>query len=382
MGRTNKLLRLGYGAYKELKYVKELLGNRRNNSSQMYYVENSRDIIESFSPKPIGKYTMQNGRKVDDMIDLSIIVPVYNSQKYLKECVESIINQKTTYVYEIICVNDGSTDDSFYILEKIQREYGSKIIKIINQSNRGFSGARNRGLDEACGKYVMFVDSDDVVEPLIVQHLMNTAKETGYDIVSCGYYSFGSQGRKLILDKAIIQSGDVSRVMLRYHPFFWGKIYKRTVWNDIRLPEGYWFEDMIMYHLIARLVNGFAYLSEPLYGYRKNTQGISATCSNKVKSVDQLWMVEYISEEYDLRNLEKDFWFYKNILKELGLYLYVRTSNLPEHIRHSVFSFACDMTALWHIENMPNLGISEERLLKSFREKNFLMWERVCRCWH
>ena len=115
---------------------------------------------------------------MDNRVLISIIVPVYNVEKYLAECLDSLINQTYQYI-EIICVNDGSVDNSKSILE----EYASKDyrIKIINQNNQGLSAARNPGMREASGKYIMFVDSDDWIDLCTCKEAVISAEKNHAD---------------------------------------------------------------------------------------------------------------------------------------------------------------------------------------------------------
>ena len=117
-----------------------------------------------------------------DGIKVSVIVPVYNTFRYLEQCLNSILNQ-TLKEFEVICVNDGSTDDSAKILEKYSQK--DKRIVVINQENAGASAARNAGLDCAKGRYIAFVDSDDYIKKNFLEVLYTTAVNTEADITAC-----------------------------------------------------------------------------------------------------------------------------------------------------------------------------------------------------
>lgn len=123
---------------------------------------------------------------------VSVLIPVYNVEKYLKKCLDSVVNQTLTNI-EIICVNDGSTDDSLKVLE----EYGSidSRIKIINKANGGLPSARNAGLDVAKGRYVGFVDSDDYIEPNMFEKLVDVAEHEESEVVICGANIFPEEPR-------------------------------------------------------------------------------------------------------------------------------------------------------------------------------------------
>lgn len=118
-------------------------------------------------------------KNIDEM-KISIIIPVYNVEKYLRECLDSVLNQTLTDI-EIICINDGSTDNSLQILE----EYAAKDerIKIINQENKGLACARNTGINNATGKYIFFLDSDDYLLPNVISELYDNAQNFDVDIL-------------------------------------------------------------------------------------------------------------------------------------------------------------------------------------------------------
>lgn len=127
---------------------------------------------------------------------ISIIIPIYNSAKYLSECIKSISNQSYSD-FEIICVNDGSTDNSEKIIQDISKQ--EKRIRYFSQSNKGVSSARNKALNEARGEWVCFVDSDDVLHKDFLKNLLSIVSENGMSI--CGYtrdiFALGRKSNKI-----------------------------------------------------------------------------------------------------------------------------------------------------------------------------------------
>ena len=118
-------------------------------------------------------------------IDVSVIVPVYNVEKYVARCLESLVNQQCDCSYEIIIINDGTKDNSMEIVNDYAAHYD--FIHVYAQKNSGVSVARNNGIAKARGKYVMFVDSDDYVAPSYISVLYDTAEAYGSDIAQCNY---------------------------------------------------------------------------------------------------------------------------------------------------------------------------------------------------
>lgn len=219
---------------------------------------------------------------------ISIIIPVYNSQKYLSRCIESILNQ-TFRNFEVILINDGSTDKSISIcnnyIEIDQR------VKLINQVNTGVSCARNRGIDEAVGRYIMFVDSDDTIEEDMVEYLYNLIIKKDYDVAVCQYtlYKDGHDSKKK-RKKEILEYYSNEKIMeeyivsnlFRYSPV--NKLYKKSliIQNNIRfLTEIKYSEDAIFNYEIFSRVDKIIYSSESKYNYYLNEHSTVRTVTEK-----------------------------------------------------------------------------------------------------
>lgn len=179
------------------------------------------------------------------MIKLSIIVPVYNVAEYLERCLNSLINQTLNEI-EIICVNDGSTDNSLCILEKFAGL--DERIKIINQKNKGLSGARNTGIKLIQGEYFGFLDSDDWVDLDYFEKLYKRAKNCDADISLGDFIRKGKFKHKIRLklnkEEEFVGDNEKFYGSQFYHfPCVWNKIYKTSKFNDLRFIEGIYFED-------------------------------------------------------------------------------------------------------------------------------------------
>lgn len=211
---------------------------------------------------------------------ISVIVPIYNVEKYLPRCIDSILNQ-TYKNLEIILVDDESPDACGSICD----DYASKDerIKVIHQKNRGLSGARNAGIDIAQGEYIAFVDSDDYIEPTMYETLYHDIKKHNAGISICNrYYEFedGRRVERYKLDNEVkVYSGKDAIVEMNNFSSFdmsaWDKLYKRALFEEIRFPEGKLSEDFfIMYKLLdnAKVVT---FNPQKLYIYVQRTNSIS-----------------------------------------------------------------------------------------------------------
>ena len=216
------------------------------------------------------------------MPKLSVIIPVYNAQKYIEECLNSVINQ-TLYDIEIICVNDGSTDNSAKILNSF-RQKDSRII-ILNQDNSGAGAARNYGLDKASGEYVLFIDSDDFIETDAAEKLYNRAKETDADIVICKarYYDNSTHKFKpmpealkqdLLCDKDIFNYKDIDKYIFNFStPCLWNKLCRRDFIqkNNLKFQNIKSCNDIYFGHMALVLADKITILPKVLLNYRINT---------------------------------------------------------------------------------------------------------------
>lgn len=217
---------------------------------------------------------------------LSIIVPIYNVEPYLRRCIDSILAQTFTD-FELILVDDGSPDNCPAICD----EYAEKDprIVVIHKQNGGLSDARNAGLDIARGDYIGFVDSDDYIHPTMYETLYHTAIETKVDIVQCEYLRIYENESKTPLDlprdrNIIIYES--SELLNNFFPDFawrlmgyvWRRIYKRDAFACIRFPIGRYFEDTAITLSLLETCTSIAIIDTPLYYYfiRQNsiTQGI------------------------------------------------------------------------------------------------------------
>lgn len=229
---------------------------------------------------------------MENKIKVSIIIPVYNTEQYLRQCLDSVVSQ-TLKDIEIIIVNDGSTDNSLNILQEYQKKYSH--IKVVNQTNKGYSEVRNVGLKIANGDYIGFVDSDDFIEKNMFEKLIKKALETNADIVSCNYYMFYKKGREeillpsnnlpqiKILEKSLCCFLGAEELLLD-EAFIWNRIYKRDflVNNDIEFDTDIYFWEDTMFHRKALFCSKtVVYIPDILYFYRKNRKGAQSTLKDR-----------------------------------------------------------------------------------------------------
>ena len=179
------------------------------------------------------------------MTDISIIVPIYNAEKYLNKCIDSLINQ-TKKELEFILVNDGSTDDT----EKIIKSYKDERIKYFKNKNQGIGKTRNFGIEKSTGKYIMFLDSDDYLEEDACEKLFQKASKDKLDLVICDYYKLYENNKKedvKLLSFKNTSLKETPNLLTDVNLAPWNKIYKRELItkNKIKFVEDLKYEDGI-----------------------------------------------------------------------------------------------------------------------------------------
>lgn len=265
-------------------------------------------------------------------VDVSVIVPVYNVEKYIRVCLDSLVHQTLSNI-EIIVVNDGTKDNSQTIIDEFSSLYPDKIIAL-KKENGGLSDARNYGLEHASGTYVGFVDSDDYTDVEMYRKLYEKATQENADIVVCGYYGVQEQnGQFRHFQKGNLREFDKSlqenpRLLYMNSTYAWNKLYRRELFmkTGIRYPKGCLYEDMAVTWTLFLHANKISKVDEPLYYYILKREGaITATYSSKTLQMFQ--SMELVNTYYKEQNA---FDQYQDILCFLNLkHMLLRFQDFP-----------------------------------------------------
>lgn len=204
-----------------------------------------------------------------EMKKISIIVPIYNKEKYLEKCIESIVGQTYKNI-EIILVDDGSTDSSSAICEDWADK--DERIKVIHKENGGMSSARNAGLDICNGDYVMFVDSDDWIDSDMAERLYSAAISNNCQIVSSGFYYEYNNGLTSLSDPKLIEiyGNDIiyNYLMDKIRPEVWSKLYLKSLISDFRFNESLFYaEDLYYNYFVMKKAESFCQIDSCKYHY-------------------------------------------------------------------------------------------------------------------
>lgn len=211
---------------------------------------------------------------------LSIIIPVYNTEQTLGRCINSVL-QSSLNNFEIILINDGSTDNSANICESYKNNYPQQI-QVIHQKNQGLSAARNAGLDISKGQYVTFIDSDDYISKDLYCHLLEQLNVNhNIDLLEYSLVKESQNNTEILFNfKDSIYRNHRSYWIKTHaytHAFAWNKIYKRELFKDLRYPIGKKFEDVWLLPRIIQKCQTIATTSCGYYHYDYNPHGITAT---------------------------------------------------------------------------------------------------------
>lgn len=312
--------------------------------AEKIFIQNS--ILEPFDPakaraelnafSPDVDASCIEEKKLGQDYDLEIIIPAYNVEKYVDQCLESVKNQVTKFRYHVIVVEDGSTDSTAQTVDR----YGClKNWTVIHQENAGLSAARNTGIRAANGKYILFLDSDDCLNDGAVEKLMTAAFENGADIVAGGYDRITENGA--VKGSVPVLCGEYDTYE-RLHGFAWGKVMKSGFFEKLSFPAGYYFEDSVMAQIIYPLANKIYGVDGPLFRYRTNSSGITQKSMLKPKCVDSLWITLRVYRDRKKLNMETDQKFYEYLLRMVIL-TYYRTRLVPEKIQEDIFTLWSDL---------------------------------------
>lgn len=199
------------------------------------------------------------------MVKVSVIVPIYNSEKYLKKCIDSLVGQ-TLDDMEFILINDGSTDSS----DEIIRSYNDSRIKYFKRTNHGIGATRNFGIDKANGEFIGFLDSDDYVEPDMYLKMYNECVNKNLDIVICDHYIENGDNKDILkfIDFGVTSLDDSPNLLLDINLAPWNKIYSKKIFSsDTYYPTGVKYEDTPWVALMFSRAERIGKLNEPLYHY-------------------------------------------------------------------------------------------------------------------
>lgn len=247
------------------------------------------------------------------MYNISVIIPIYNVEKYLEKCINSILNQTYKNI-ELILVNDGSKDSC----KSICNRYAEKDsrIKVIHKENGGVSSARNKGIEIATGEYIAFVDSDDYIHKNMYELMINIAKSNKSDITICDFKYVNANNPEKINNDLNVDNLEIEeftsieclenlygKTPVKFE-VVWNKLYKRELFENVRYEESRIYEDSIIIHRLIYLSKKVIYLHCPLYMYLQREGSITSK-PFKLKNLDGIYALKSRVEFFKSKKLVK-----------------------------------------------------------------------------
>ncbi len=264
---------------------------------------------------------------------VSIIVPVYKAEKFLKRCIDSIL--ASTYGnYEIILVDDGSPDQCGSICD--QYAVIDSRIKVFHQKNSGVSAARNRALKVAQGEYILFVDADDYISPDLLRFSISCMKKQKADILAFNAQFHDKKRKKYVgwhIDKSDYSENQIRAKLIMEDSYIWKKIYHCSIWKDLLFPVGQTYEDEYINIDIIGRAGGLLATSKVLYFYEdQNSNSITKTRS-LINYKNEFNARFYCYDQSKARNLDRLYieYFMWNALSSWGIYAYHLKQQCPNN---------------------------------------------------
>lgn len=219
-------------------------------------------------------------------IDVTIVIPVYNAESYIRKCIESILRQTYTN-WEIIAIDDGSTDNSLVVLCEYEKKYHEKI-RVISQSNSGVANARNKGIKEAKGKYIMFIDNDDYIDQDYIINFMKLADDGDFDCIVSGFRRENSMGE--VIEK-FVPTNIWSVYIADFAP--WARIIKKDFLREnniyfLNSPIG---EDIFFNYKMLAKTDKVGIIKESGYVWYYNEKSVSNVKQKGLKEIDEFLLL-------------------------------------------------------------------------------------------
>lgn len=363
-------LRLGRSAY-------ALLYPFRGKAADLPGTEAARALLEGLSPDAGGSCLCERRGKGDVRKgELDIIIPAYNAERYLRECMDSVLGQETRYSFRVLAIDDGSTDETGELLDGYAAR--DSRVHVVHQENRGHSGARNAGLEIADAELIMFLDADDVLFPDAVERLAG-AVLNGDAAFSEGAYEVVDTQLQHISDSPH-EAGEL-RDFADCSAYPWGKAYRLRALDGFRFPEGYLYEDSFIYQVLfpyyAQLGKKAVGISSPVVKYRVNPGGISRKSRGSVKSLDSLWITLSLHEDRKKLGLDNTQEYYEYILSMLVLTCR-RTEQRDEETKKAIFVMWCDFLGR-EFEGFSAADPFLRRFERAVRDRDYPAYALFCR---
>ena len=256
-----------------------------------------------------------------------------------------------------------------------------QLIVVDSDSTDGTAAARNEGLRHAVGRWLMFVDSDDLLLPGAIRTLLEAAQRLDADVVQGGWQYLYTDGTRGPVQRypAAVYTGAAAPERFELPGMPWGKVYRRELFAQVRFPAYYTcFEDAIIHFLVFRLAKTVASVPEMVYLWRKNPKGLTATSQHRPAAVQSYWIMEQLAVQDAALGLPHDALYRCTLTLQLSAFCYATVSGLPPETQQAVFRLCCALYA----KALPQEGALPRRArwgARALRQQDFGLWCRYGR---
>lgn len=315
------------------------------------------------------------------MIKVSLIIPVYNVEQYLRKCLDSVVNQ-TLGEMEVIVVDDGSTDNSASIVKEYIETFPK--MRYYKKENGGLSDARNYGLQYATGKYIAFLDGDDYVEENTYERMYEKAKKENSDMVECNFYWTYPHKKKK--DMAERYAGK-KEMLEKARVVAWNKLYKKEVLEKakVEFPKGLRYEDVEFFYKLVPFMESVSFVKEPLIYYVQRKGSISNTQNEDTKDIITVLnhVVEYYKQNkwFDTYHRELEYTYTRILLcSSLKRMAKIKDKNLRKQLLNDTWIQLNQNFPHWKENKIMNTGMSAKKLyLRSINRVTYRIYTKLFR---
>lgn len=359
--QLEKVLTLGY--ITKIKGELLLKKERSETDYSKYITELKQEYPQKVIKNRYIGYSVNRGKK------LSIIIPTHNTHKYINQCLKSLNLDYLEDSIEVIIVDDGSDKQFRSVLETWQHRYPS--LRLVFQPNRGISATRNHGIEASRGKYLTFLDSDDLINMDTLRLGLGRVMREKLDLISFDYQKFNDNE-----EQNVVQQPDNRSLLKTVTGYVWGKIYKSSLWQDVRFPEGLDFEDTIIPFLTVPLVKKGVVEHEVLVKYRSNQLGFTKQSAGKLLNIDTLYILKWLLSEQKRLNIDMTDELIHYYIFQLTNMLVRRSAYLSEEKQLGLFGLAqlyLNDILSEHDKNMEYSKL-EKDLIRAMKSNQFEHW--------
>ena len=307
-------------------------------------------------------------RNAKEQALVSVIVPVYNTEKYVREALNSVIAQTYSNL-EILVIDDGSTDGSGAICDEFQRS--DPRVRVVHQENRGLSGARNTGLRLMRGEFVAFLDSDDRYYSKMIETMIRSMEKSGSEISECRVLNAAAQTKQRTpVSEGVFSAKEIFHLIMKRQAncYVWDKVYRSELWQGVRFPEGHYYEDMAVILDILFRAERICLIRDKLVYYRNRPNSITKDVS-ETNTRDYIWgtmkLSRFVEAHRELFSDDEDNEIKRYVLRKfLGRYNHVYRLDADR----SVKSRAVLRAAILKLrKSIPQLSFPERAAVSAIR---------------